>query len=443
MKKISTALCCALCLGYAVTANAEGYQINTLSAKQLGMGHTGVALELGAESMFFNPAGLGFSEKTVDVAASLTGIKAISTARVHGGEKYETDNGISTPISAFASFKIYDNLQAGIAFYTPYGSGINWGNNWPGATFSQKVSLKTYTIQPTFSYKINDKISVGAGLTMSWGTVDLTRGLVSGATVDAMLGQPMFGNITPASVNLKGTASMGFGVNLGVMYKINNQWTVGANWRSKTIMKVKKGDAKVIYGTDNATVVGTLDKILGSIDNTNFAASMPMPQVLSFGASYRPNDRWTFAADAQFTGWKTYNRLNIDFELPTPELNAAFDQSIPKKYHNSWTFKFGAQCALTQRLDLRAGVMIDNTPVDKNYYNPETPGMGKIEPTLGLSFRPVKNLSVDFSFMYVQGVGRSNCSITQTDPITQKPQTFTADYRVRAFIPSLGVSFSF
>ncbi|MDE7459746.1 MAG: outer membrane protein transport protein, partial [Paramuribaculum sp.] len=45
---------------------AEGYQVNTLSAKQLGMGHVGVAMKLGAESMLFNPAGLAFSDKTLD-----------------------------------------------------------------------------------------------------------------------------------------------------------------------------------------------------------------------------------------------------------------------------------------------------------------------------------------------------------------------------------------
>lgn len=40
----------------ACAAMAEGYQINTLSARQLGMGHTGTALKLGSESMIFNPA---------------------------------------------------------------------------------------------------------------------------------------------------------------------------------------------------------------------------------------------------------------------------------------------------------------------------------------------------------------------------------------------------
>ena len=34
-----------------MSASAEGYQVNTLSARQEGMGHTGVALKLGAESI--------------------------------------------------------------------------------------------------------------------------------------------------------------------------------------------------------------------------------------------------------------------------------------------------------------------------------------------------------------------------------------------------------
>lgn len=50
-------------------AAAEGYQVNTLSARQNGMGHTGTALKLGAESMIFNPAGLAFDAKTLDLRA--------------------------------------------------------------------------------------------------------------------------------------------------------------------------------------------------------------------------------------------------------------------------------------------------------------------------------------------------------------------------------------
>ena len=55
-------------------AAAEGYQVNSLSTRQLGMGHTGFALKLGAESQFFNPAGMAFMTKTVEVDASANAI---------------------------------------------------------------------------------------------------------------------------------------------------------------------------------------------------------------------------------------------------------------------------------------------------------------------------------------------------------------------------------
>lgn len=97
---------------------AEGYQINSLSTKQIGMGHTGVALKLGAENMYFNPAGMAYMDKTLDLNGSFTGIMPTATATVNG-KSYETDNGVSTPISVNAAFSIYPNLKGGIAFYTP------------------------------------------------------------------------------------------------------------------------------------------------------------------------------------------------------------------------------------------------------------------------------------------------------------------------------------
>ena len=112
MKKIAIVAASVLT---SLAAMAEGYQINTLSAKQLGMGHTGTALKLGAENMIFNPAGLGFSDKTLDISASVTAIKADATCTYEGVD-YKTDNGISTPLAVNASFKIIDGLQAGISF---------------------------------------------------------------------------------------------------------------------------------------------------------------------------------------------------------------------------------------------------------------------------------------------------------------------------------------
>lgn len=424
----------------AMSMMAEGYQINTLSAKQLGMGHTGTALKLGSESMIFNPAALGFSNRTLDISGSVTGIKAIATADYNGG-KYQTKNGISTPMAINASFRIYDNFQAGISFYTPYGSAIDWTKDWPGAELNQKVNLKIFTVQPTFAWRITPKLSVGAGLMISWGNVNLDKALVSGHSFDALMGAmgvpSNLGESAAASVNLKGTSDVALGANVGIMYDINSKWTVGADFRTRMQMKVPAGVAQVDYATETARKV--LEQKVGLINEANFSAAMPCPYVLNVGASFKPDERLTLAADVQLTGWKTYRTLNIEF----PDNIKDFSQHINKDYRNAMAYKIGAQYALTDRFDLRAGLMIDTTPVNKNYYNPETPGMTKIEPTVGFSFRPIERLSIDFSFMYIAGTGEDDAKCTYMDLLTRQPVTFEADYHVHAFAPAIGINYAF
>ncbi|MCM1292600.1 MAG: outer membrane protein transport protein [Bacteroides sp.] len=425
------------------TTNAEGYQINTLSARQLGMGHTGTALKLGAENMIFNPAGLGFSDKQIDITASVTGIKAIAEATV-GGTTYKTHNGLSTPLAVNAAFRVYDNLQAGISFYTPYGSAIDWTNNWPGSMLSQRVNLKVYTIQPTLSWRILPNLSVGAGLMISWGKVDLDKALVSGASFDAIAGTQL-GDAAAASINLNGTSDVAIGVNLGAMYDINSRWTVGANFRTKMGMKVDAGIARVNYA--NKAIEERLESTLGLINESNFSAEMPCPYILNLGVAYRPIKGLQLAFDAQLTGWKTYRQLDIEFPSPLE----SFNQNIPKNYHNAWCFHLGAEYELTKRFDLRAGLMVDTSPVNDEHYNPETPGMTKIEPTVGFTFRPTKHLAIDVAFMYIHGTGVDGASCQYDDlmlkaagmPESVYRKTFTADYDVKAFAPAIGVRYNF
>lgn len=446
-----------MCL--AMTAAAEGYQVNTLSARQNGMGHTGVAQKLGAESMYFNPAGLGFMESTVDLSGSFNAVMATASAKNAEG-KWTTDNDPSTPMMFNAAFSIYDNLKAGINLYTPYGSGINWGDSWAGAILNQSVSLKAFTVQPTFSWRITPKLSVGAGLTLSWGSVDLSKGLIVPSTADAVIGglilagalpaaTPLFNGTMPASVNLTGKSAVAAGFNVGIMYDIDSQWTVGAQFRSKSTLRVKKGQAAVSYA--NEVSQSLLQNQLGLINNANFAAEMPLPSVITFGASYKPVENLLLALDLQYTGWSTYKHLDIEFLNPNL---TSFNQHLVKDYKNSWAFRLGAQWGATERLDLRAGLILDLSPVNKEHYNPETPGMTKIEPSLGLSFRPIKSFSIDLSVLYVAGLGAKDASCSYPDLLASiiNPQlgtsfptvrTFTADYSVHAWVPSIGLTYSF
>lgn len=448
---------------------AEGYQVNTLSVKQEGMGHVGAGMKLGAESMIFNPAGMAFMDKTLDLSAGVSGIISEATATLSDGSKYETNNDVSTPFHISGAFSIYNNLKAGITINTPYGSRIDWGNNWPGSMLNQSVKLQVFNIQPTVAYKILPNFSVGAGMMIAWGKIDLNKGLVNPSSVDKLYGTN-FGNTAPASVNLTGTAEVVLGFNVGAMWDINDKITVGASYRSKMDMKVKSGDAKLTYANADA------EQILGSLtglNGANFSAQLPAVSVLTMGVSYKPIEKLTLAFDAQLNFWSEYDKLNINF---LDDKLTEFNQSLTKNYSDAWAFRLGAQYALTNRFDVRAGFVIDTTPVDENYFNPETPGMTRLLPSVGFSFRPTPRLSIDVAFTYVAGLSRDG-SNTYDDLVAKKAynvayqqasaqgadaataaqaatgylaskglnlkETFSAEYGVKAFIPAIGVSYSF
>ena len=233
------------------TANAEGYQVNTLSARQNGMAHTGVAIPLGAESMFFNPAGMTYMDNIIDFSGSFTAVIPVTKAILPDGSEYENARTTATPINIGIASKINKDWAVGITFYTPYGSNIDWTDNWPGAELNQRVKLSIYTVQPTLAWSPVKNLSIGAGLMITWGSVDLQKGLVSGSSMDVVLsslGQDFrFGSTVPASVRLTGKSQIAVGANIGAMYRINDQWTVGASWRSQQTVKMRNGKAQVIF----------------------------------------------------------------------------------------------------------------------------------------------------------------------------------------------------
>lgn len=479
MKKAIALACLSVLPFYAA---AEGFQVNAQSTKQAGMGHVGTALKLGAESMHFNPAGLAFMDKTIDLSAGVSGVFAHAK---YSNEGYtaKTDNTPSTPLYFYASFKIYDNLAAGISLNTPYGSGINWGNDWKGAHLVQDISLQAFNLQPTVAWKITDKLSIGAGLMVMFGNISLDRALIGPGSMTAVgqnminaipenmqgLVKPMIDPImnelsryeetSAASVSLDGSSQTRFGFNVGAMYDINEKWTVGLSYRSKVTAKVKEGDIQLRYA-NREHFEGVLQQIntliamakqmgiqglpegginVPPLESGTFSAELPLPDNWNVAVTYRPTQRWTVSGEVQFVGWNAYKSLDVYFH-PDAELGQ-YNIAAPKEYENTRIYRLGAQYATTDRLDIRFGVYFDETPVKDEYLNPETPSMNKLGLTAGFSFRPLNRLSVDFSFSYVQGFSRDG-SYTDAD-LLGNPRTFGGHYKAYALMPAIGVSYGF
>ena len=493
MKKILLALAAA---GMTAGAFAEGYQVNNFSARQAGMANVGTAMKLGSESIYFNPAAAAFQESKFDISLGATGILSSVTASTLPGldngyvsELQETsDNKMSTPLHMYINYKPSDRWAVGLGFYTPDGSSMNWGSNWSGAHLIQEINLAAYTVQPTVSFKICDRLSIGAGLMITWGNFDLSRSLLSQATRQGLITRmldPKITQLTAAigsgaltgeelaqaqatlqmlqqgkgylentmdqsivSAKLSGNANVAVGVNAGILWDINDHWSLAMSYRSRMNMKVDRGRAVMNIAPEAAALIEQLGQLssntqlIPALDKGTFHTELPLPTTVTWGVSYRPNARWQMAVDLQWIGWSAYKDLNVAFN--ETELGIKDIYSV-KNYSNTLSARFGAEYRALNWLTARAGIYFYESPVDSNYLNPETPSMTKIAYSLGASFQLARSLALDLSYCYVSSADPER---TGSYPIYgyssgQLEEVFTRNYKLHAHVVSFGMRISF
>ncbi|ASB51204.1 OmpP1/FadL family transporter [Alkalitalea saponilacus] len=434
MRKLSFII---LLLSISITISAEGYQVNLQSNRQTGMGHTGAGQSLGATSIHFNPGAMGMMNSQFDFSAGGSAVLSSNSFEA-GGIKEESDNPTGTPFYVYAAGKLTDNLVAGIGVTSPFGNSLKWGDEWRGRYLIQDISLQAIFVQPTLSYRITDCLSLGAGMSVVFGAVDMNRA-ISFQALDPFYQQATQNPSATApdgQVNLKGN-SVSFGYSAGLYYQISEKLSVGLGYRSKVEIELDGGDATFTHDEQIPTFlnmamamqgVNLPDNYLFFPDN-KFSSMLPMPANLTLGVGWQASDKWFFAVDLQNVRWSAYKSLDFDFEQNTVTVE---DSSMPKNFENTMIYRFGAEYALNPSVLLRAGVYYDETPIKDQYLTPETPGTNKTGLSFGFSWFINEGLSVDASILHIMGEERDS-----TMPLL--PGT----YNTSAWIPGIGLSYKF
>ena len=447
-----------------VNINAEGDQVNTLSARQLGMGHTGTALKLNSESIWFNPAATVYQKTKFDMSLGFTGIYSSATYHEinYTGESRsaQSNNKLATPIFAYFNWKPVEDLSVGVGFTTPYGSSMKWQDNWVGAHLIQNIKMSMYSIQPTVAYKFcGGHLSIGAGIMINFGDFNLSRSMLkvgdeTNNTLAGLLTQKGMGQYAPVikavgnnplvSAKLSGNSKIRLGFNLGVMYDINDSWSVALTYRSKVRMKVNSGNAELNFANENVKQILGATGIIPKLDEGTFRTELPLPATISLGSSFRPYSKWEFAIDIQWVGWHAYENLNLTFnekELQLQDINSV------KNYKNTFMTRLGGNFLATDYFTIRAGMYVDESPVRSSHLNPETPSMTKVGYTFGFSIMPLKgrNLSLDAAYGYVTTADPER---TGSYPYSNALkggaiEAFSGNYSLDAHIFSFGLNYKF
>jgi long-chain fatty acid transport protein len=395
-----------VCLTCSLQLFSQGYQSNFQGQAQIAMGSTGSALPQDASAFFYNPGSASFLEKS-SISVGGTGVFAKVAFEESASKQVEYSNSpVGTPFTAYFAYKHKEDSKAvyGLGVYTPFGSTISYENDWIGRYALQSLKLKSIYIQPSFSYKVSDKIGLGVGIIYALGEVELQRAIP----------------INPDSyANLSGKTN-GFGFNAGIYFKASEKWSFAATYKSKIQMNIDEGNAVFVVPSSVAS----------SFPNGKFTSSLPLPAVTTIGASFKLNEKLTFASDINYIEWKAYDSLIFDYETNTTSL---LDTKSAREYKNTFAFRLGSQYQLTEKLKLRAGIVFGLTPVPDGRLTPETPDNNRINYSAGFSYSFNEKFKIDASVLY------TTFKRTDTNLETQLSGTF----KTIAIAPGLSLTYQF
>ena len=404
------------------TAFAGGYRVSIQGQKQLAMGHTGVAVVNSAEVAFFNPAGMAYLDNKFNVSVGGNALFAETKFQNSQYNWTASTSNLGTPFSVYATYRITDWLTAGLAVYTPYGSSVEWDQNWQGAHLVNNIDLQAIFVQPTVSVRMGEHFSIGGGPIYARGSVNFNRNI----TPNPLLSD----NGDPADVTLDATGISAWGYNLGMMFNPSEKVRLGLNYRSEIIMEARDGDATF----SDVPVIAQ-----GTFSNTRFNADLPLPAEVTAGLSVQVSEKLLLAFDYNYALWSVYDALVVDFENSVPtSVNA-------RNYKNASTYRLGAQYVATDKFTFRAGWYFDESPVQDGYFAPETPRNDSMGFTGGLTYQVNKKLGIDFSFLYLHFDEVNNSYDHYSDPTagTGDILPFGGTYKSSVFSPGIGITYGF
>jgi len=303
-------------------AYSGGFQINEHGAKAMAMAGAFVGLADDASAAYFNPAGITQLEGTHIMAGTTFILPSSSFTSDGWGGNVTTDmeDALYYPINFYLTHQLNESLFVGLSVNNPYGLGTSWAGDWVGRYVAFESDMRTFFINPVLAYKVSDKLSISVGGVFVYGDVTLSSKTLLGVN-------PATGATTDATTTLEGDGTA-FGFTAGVLFTPSDdlQW-----------------------GITDPAMIQVQHPLYGVLDypmpNGAIVAKFTTPWVLQFGFAYRATEKFTLTADAQLTGWSSFDTLAVDFSEytnnPLDPTSGLLEIREPKEYSNNYIFRVG------------------------------------------------------------------------------------------------------
>lgn len=317
-------------------ANASGWGLSDQSVTGLGRAYSDGALAGDDYSAIaYNPAAMQLGGTGVQLGGTLINLRsdvhgkttqsatsAAQTGRPVGEAIRSGDANVNVSVvvpNFFAQYKVNEKMRVGFGIYVPFGLAIKYDSNWFASEHGITSDLQVIDFAPAVSYEVMDNLSLGLAVNFRKTSVFLTSHNLNGSRNEFDL------------------EDWGVGLNVGAMYKLDENTRFGVSFRSRSQHQIK-GDTK----------------LLGRDLPYNTTLPMDAPERVLANVYHRIGD-FGLSAGVEWTRWSRFDALRLN--------NALIRSQVGQRWKNTWRGAVGLDYYHSENWTFRGGIGFDESPV--------------------------------------------------------------------------------
>lgn len=391
-----------LAVAFSGGAFASGFQLLEQNASGIGNAYAGsAAVAENASTIFYNPAGMTkLQSREFSAGVSLVrpgfefsnqgSVIAPATGTGNGGDA----GGWAVVPNGFLSWALNKDLYVGIGISAPFGLKTEYNDDWVGRFQAIKFDVKTININPSIAYRLNDVVSLGAGV--NWQKIEAQYVRQLATAVGVFPANNTIAQNTRVKLDIDDDS---WGWNAGAMFDLSPTSRVGVSYRSAI-----KHTLEGTLNFDPTTLVA----------NVNAKAAIKLPDTLILSGTHRLSDQVTLLGDISWTGWSSIPKVDIvrTSSGGTPTTAAGTTaQTLETKFRDTWRVAVGGTYHYNNAWDLKFGVAYDQTPVRGTSERlVSLPDNDRVWLSVGAQWKLSKEARVDFggAYLYVRDTNIDN-----------------------------------
>jgi long-chain fatty acid transport protein len=215
--------------------------------------------------------------------------------------------------------------------------------------------MQGISLLPTVAYRVNEWLSLGAGLTAMYGVFELRTAVDNTPLTRA--------DSDDGELELK-DEDWGFGGNFGVLVEPAEGTRIGLTYLTETKLDFK--DSPELTGVS----VGRFADLDGHrLESLDLDLGMTVPQSVMLSAFQQVTDRLALLANVGWQDWSEFGKVEVDIEAARAGKSITADLD----YEDTWHAALGAQYQVSEPWLLSCGVAYDSALYDDDQRGPVLP----------------------------------------------------------------------